>query len=209
VAWTTYGSFLVVAVILVLVPGADFAVTTRNTLADGRTRGAWTAVGVASSTAVQGLAAAAGLGALLVRAQPLFQVIRWVGVAYLLHLGVQALRAAVAGRYATDDDGPDARPGKRLAGWRQGFVCNMTNPKVLVFYLAVLPQFLTPGAGAAAMLGYALSHALLSLTYLMILTACLHRARRVLSRRRVRRALDGLTGTAMVAFGARIAVDRG
>ena len=208
-AWTTYGSFLVVAVLLVLVPGADFAVTTRNTLAGGRTRGAWTAVGVASSTAVQGLAAAAGLGALLVRAQPLFQVIRWVGVAYLVYLGVQALRAAVAGRYATDDDGPDARPAQRLAGWRQGFVSNVTNPKVLVFYLAVLPQFLDPGAGVPALVLLALTHAVLSLLYLLLLVAGLHRARALLRRRPVRRALDAVTGTVLLGFGVRLATERG
>ena len=74
--WATYGSFLVFAVALVLVPGPDVAVTTRNTLAGGRTRGAWTAVGITCSNVVQGLAAAAGLGALVVRSQPLFEVIR-------------------------------------------------------------------------------------------------------------------------------------
>ena len=207
--WATYGSFLVFAVALVLVPGPDVAVTTRNTLAGGRTRGAWTAVGITSSNAVQGLAAAAGLGALVVRSQPLFEVIRWAGVGYLAYLGVQALRSAVAGRYAADELTAGTGTAQRLAGWRQGFLSNITNPKVLVFYLAVLPQFLTPDSGVPTLVLLALTHAVLGLLYLLLLVAGMHRARAVLGRRRVRRALDAVTGTVLLGFGVRLATERG
>ena len=207
--WTTYGSFLVFAVALVLVPGPDFAVTTRNTLAGGRARGAWTAVGIASSNAVQGLAAAAGLGALVVRSQPLFEALRWAGVAYLVYLGLQALRSAVAGRHPAAGLGDaDAWPPQRLTGWRQGFLSNITNPKVLVFYLAVLPQFLGPGAGVPVLVLLGLTHAVLSLLYLLLLVAGMHRARAVLGRRPVRRALDAATGTLLLGFGVRLATER-
>ena len=207
--WTAYGSFLVFAVALVLVPGPDVAVTTRNTLAGGRTRGAWTAVGITSSNAVQGLAAAAGLGALVVRSQPLFEVIRWAGVGYLAYLGVQALRSAVAGRYPADELTSGTGTAQRLAGWRQGFLSNVTNPKVLVFYLAVLPQFLTPDSGVPTLVLLALTHAVLGLLYLLLLVAGMHRARAVLGRRRVRRALDAVTGTVLLGFGVRLATERG
>ena len=207
--WATYGSFLVFAVALVLVPGPDVAVTTRNTLAGGRTRGAWTAVGITSSNAVQGLAAAAGLGALVVRSQPLFEVIRWAGVGYLAYLGVQALRSAVAGRYPADELTAGTGTAQRLAGWRQGFLSNITNPKVLVFYLAVLPQFLTPDSGVPTLVLLALTHAVLGLLYLLLLVAGMHRARAVLGRRRVRRALDAVTGTVLLGFGVRLATERG
>jgi threonine/homoserine/homoserine lactone efflux protein len=209
VTWATYGSFLAFTVALVLVPGPDVAVTTRNTLAGGRTRGAWTAVGITSSNAVQGLAAAAGLGALVVRSQPLFEVIRWAGVGYLAYLGVQALRSAVAGRYAADELAADTGTAQRLAGWRQGFLSNITNPKVLVFYLAVLPQFLTPASGVPTLVLLALTHAVLGLLYLLLLVAGMHRARAVLGRRRVRRALDAVTGTVLLGFGVRLATERG
>ncbi len=207
--WATYGSFLVFTVALVLVPGPDVAVTTRNTLAGGRTRGAWTAVGITSSNAVQGLAAAAGLGALVVRSQPLFEVIRWAGVGYLAYLGVQALRSAVAGRYPADELTAGTGTAQRLAGWRQGFLSNITNPKVLVFYLAVLPQFLTPDSGVPTLVLLALTHAVLGLLYLLLLVAGMHRARAVLARRRVRRALDAVTGTVLLGFGVRLATERG
>lgn len=207
--WSSYGAFLAVALVLVLVPGPDFAVVTRNTLAAGRRRGACSAVGVACSNALQGAAAAAGLGAVILRSQPLFQAIRWAGIAYLCVLAVQAFRSALAGTYASlDDDEHSDATGEVLAGWRQGFLSNITNPKVLVFYLAVLPQFLGPAAPLSALLAYALSHALASLTYLLLLVAGLHRVRRALSRRTVRRALDAATGTALFGFSAKLASEQ-
>lgn len=199
--WATYGSFLVFAIVLVVIPGPDFAVITKNTLAGGRRRGAWSAAGVASSNAVQGLAAVVGLGTLITRAQPLFQAIKWAGISYLAYLGVQAFRSALAGRYASAPDPAGA------AGWRQGFLSNITNPKVLVFYLAMLPQFLGPGAPVSSLLVLALTHAVLSLIYLLVVVAGLARARRVLTQRRVRRGLDALTGTALLGFSAKLAAE--
>jgi threonine/homoserine/homoserine lactone efflux protein len=97
--------------------------------------------------------------------------------------------------------------GRDAAGWRQGFISNITNPKVLVFYLAVLPQFLTPGAGLGWLLLLAWSHAVLSLAYLFVLVTGLHGARRLLMRHRVRRALDATTGAVLLGFGARLATE--
>ena len=207
-SWSAYGSFLAFAAVLTLVPGPDVAVVTRNTLSAGRRRGWWSALGVSSACAVQGAVAAAGLGAVLLRVEPLFQAVRWAGIAYLAVLGVQSLRSALAGRYPVLDEGAVPQ-GQALAGWRQGFLTNITNPKVLVFYLAVLPQFLGQGASVGVVAVFALSHAVLGLLYLSGLVAALHRARRVLSRRPVRRALDAVTGIALLGFGVRLATERG
>ncbi|MGR6317271.1 LysE family translocator [Micromonospora soli] len=207
-SWSSYASFLVFATVLILIPGPDFAVVTRNTLAAGRRRGRWSAIGVTASNAVQGGAAAAGLGALVVRSQPLFETIRWAGVAYLLYLGVQAGRSAWRGTYPPLAGDAAGAPGQAITGFRQGFLSNITNPKVLAFYLAVLPQFVGGPAPLAVLLAYALSHAVLGLAYLLVLVGTLNRARDLLSRRRVRRWLDGLTGVALLGFGTRLATER-
>ena len=204
-SWSAYASFLVFAGVLVLVPGADFTVIVRNTLAGGARRGRWSSVGVACSNAVQGAAAVAGLGAVIVRVQPLFEAIKWAGIAYLTFLAVQAFRSAWVGRYEPLPEGADTAQAGR--GWRQGFLSNITNPKVLVFYLAVLPQFVGPSTPVVVLLAFALSHALLSLVYLQLVVTGLHRVRRVLARRRVRRALDAATGTVLLGFGARLAAE--
>lgn len=204
--WAAYASFLGFAVVLVLIPGADFAVVTRNTLVSGRRRGAWSAVGVATSNSIQGIAAAAGLGTLIVRVEPLFLALKWAGIVYLAILGVQAVRSALRGSYDLASTG-DTAPGVGLMGFRQGFLSNITNPKVLVFYLAVLPQFLGPHAPLALLLLFALSHAALSLTYLLGLVTGLSRLRLALARRSVRRSLDAATGTALLAFSTALAAE--
>jgi threonine/homoserine/homoserine lactone efflux protein len=142
----------------------------------------------------------------IVRIEPLFQAIRWAGIAYLVWLAVQALRSAVRGEYATAPD-PEAFPGQAFAGWRQGFLSNITNPKVLVFYLAVLPAFLGPEAPVWTLLLFASTHAAVGLVYLVALVTGVHRARRWLARRRVRRSLDAATGVALLGFSARLAFD--
>jgi threonine/homoserine/homoserine lactone efflux protein len=206
-SWSKYGEFLAFAVVLIVIPGPDFAVVTKNTLVGGHRRGRWTALGVSSSNLVQGTAAALGLSALIIRVQPLFEAIKWAGVAYLVYLGVQAFRSARRGEYAPLDGEAASSPGQSVAGWRQGFVSNITNPKVLVFYLAVLPQFLTPGAGFGWLLVLAWSHAILSLAYLLVLITALHGARHLLARRKVRRTLDATTGAVLLGFSAKLATE--
>ena len=207
-SWSKYAEFLVFAALLVLVPGPDFAVVTKNVLAGGRRRGRWTSAGVATSNLVQGTAAVGGLSAVIVRAQPVFETIKWAGVAYLALLGLQAIRSAIRGRYELTGDRQPAAVARPLAGWRQGFLSNITNPKVLVFYLAVLPQFLVPGASPGWLLALAWSHAALSLGWLLVLTAGLHKLRGLLARRAVRRGLDLTTGAVLLGFSARLAAER-
>jgi threonine/homoserine/homoserine lactone efflux protein len=197
-----YGTFVVFAVLLVIAPGPDMAVVLKNALLGGRRRGWLAALGVVSSSAVQGTAAALGLGVLIVRSQWLFQTIRWAGVAYLGYLGIGALVSACRGRYA------EQRGGAAFRGWRQGFLSNITNPKVLVFYLSVLPQFIQPGHSSLPYtLGLAYTHAAIGLVWLALLVAAFHRMRDWIRRRPVRRALDALTGTALLGFGARLATE--
>src|ERR1700745_3828534 len=116
-SWSKYAEFLAFAVVLVLIPGPDFAVVTKNTLVGGRKRGRGTALGVSSSNLVQGTAAAFGVSALIVRSQPLFEAIKWAGVAYLAYLGAQDVRSARRGQYPPlgrrPPGGPGAAPPRR------------------------------------------------------------------------------------------------
>ena len=205
-SWSAYGTYLAFAVVLVLIPGPDFAVVTKNSLVGGRRRGWFSALGVASSNTVQGLAAATGLGAVIARSEPVFVTVKWAGIAYLLYLATQSFRSARRGRYDRHVASP-ADAGSRLRGWRQGFLSNITNPKVLVFYLAVLPQFLGQHAAIPVLMVFAVSHAALSLCYLSLVVTVLTRVRAVLQRRAVRRSMDVATGCALVGFGAKLAVD--
>ncbi len=206
VTWSTYGSYLVLVVLVVLAPGPDTVVTLKNSFAGGFRGGLVATAGIATGNIVQGTAVAFGLGTLIVGSQPVFHTLRWLGVAYLCYLGVQALRSARRGDYATLD-ATGAQSGA-LRRFREGFLSNVTNPKVLALYLSVLPQFIDPAhnsVGDTLLLAYTV--AVLGAVWLLLLVAFVHTVRVWLQRRSVRRGLDVATGTTLIGFGAALAVE--
>jgi RhtB (resistance to homoserine/threonine) family protein len=201
--WGTYGAFVLFVVLVLVVPGPDTALVLKNSLAGGKRGGILTALGVGSGNLVQGLAAALGLSAVLVRSEPLFLAVKWAGAAYLAFLGVKTLLAAWRGNYSAPETAKP-RGGRR---WREGFLSNVTNPKALVFYLSMLPQFLSPGSTTADSLLLAATVAVLATLWQFVVVAGVHRIRVWLQRRRVRRTMDGATGAALVGFGAVLAIE--
>jgi len=206
VTWSVYGSYLVIVVLIVLAPGPDTMVMLKNALSGGFRGGLLASLGIVAGNAVQGTAAALGLGVLIARSQPLFLTLKWAGAAYLVFLGVQALRGAFRGRYDAVEE-VRRRRGGGLRRFREGFLSNITNPKVLVLFLSVLPQFLTAESSTGDALLLAYTVAVLGGLWLLALLLFVHRVRTWLGRRRVRRTLDGVTGTALVGFGAALALE--
>lgn len=203
-----YLSFLALVSVVAFAPGPDTFLTLRNTAGWGRTAGLVTAAGICVASIVQGLAAATGLGALIVHAEPVFQAVKWAGVAYLVYLGFTALRAAVRG----DDPqavhtGSTASLTPRRRMFRQGFICNITNPKVMVFNLAILPQFIRPDSGAPTVVLYALSLTAVGGIVLSGVVALASAVAGRLRQRRVRRTLDASVGAVMVGFAAGLAFE--
>lgn len=206
--WGGWVVFLGFAVVLTLIPGPDTAVSIANTLAGGRVRGLSAVVGIGVANLVQSVAAAAGLSVLVVRIEPLFLTIKWVGAAYLMFLAVQTFRAMR--RHRTGDDvvvTPVRSDRPVLTGLRQGFLSNICNPKVIAFYLAVLPQFLGTDPAAGTVVVYAVTVPAIGVGYLLAIVVGVDRARAVFSRSRVRAAMDAVTGTALVAFSLRLATE--
>ena len=203
----TYLSFLALVLVITIAPGPDSALTLRAALVRGRGAGLVTMAGVSAAGAVQGLLAAGGLGAIIVASEPLFLTVKWVGAAYLLWLGAHALWTAWRGDFAPDAD--ESVPVGRRDGhgkvFAQGFLCNITNPKVLAVNLAVLPQFVGDGAGVPVLALYALSLVALGGLWLTGLVVLADRARAVLSAPRVRRGIEGGMGAAMIGFSAKVA----
>ena len=190
-------AFLGVAVVVIVTPGQDTALTVRNTLAGGRRAGLRTAVGVVCGQAVWALAASIGVAALLVASEPAFVALKLAGAAYLVFLGAQALLAAVRRRPMHVEVGRAS--GSEL---RQGLLSNLGNPKMAVFFSSLLPQF---GDTFPVLLGLGLLFCALTLTWLSAYALAIARAGDVLRRPRVRRAIDAVTGTALVALGLRLA----
>jgi threonine/homoserine/homoserine lactone efflux protein len=191
-------AFLGVALVVIVTPGQDTALTVRNTLAGGRRAGVRTAAGVVCGQAVWALAASAGVAALLVASEPAFVALKLAGAAYLIYLGAQSLLAALRRRPRSDLHPGPAR-GREL---RQGLLSNLGNPKMAVFFSSLLPQF---GDTFGALLGLGLLFCALTFGWLSAYAFAVARAGDVLRRSRVRRTLDAVTGTALVALGVRLA----
>ena len=201
-------AFVGVSVMVICTPGPDTALTVRNAFAGGRRCGVATAAGVAIGQAVWTVATSFGIAELIQASEPAFLAMRTVGAAYLLYLGAQSLWAAWRDR---PHAAPDAAPSLRLTparSLRQGVVNDLANPKMAAFFLSLLPQFASPEQGVAAVLLLGLLFCLLTFAWLALYSAAVARARVVLGRPWVRRALDALAGCVLVGFGARLAFER-
>ena len=199
--------FVLVSAAVIAAPGPDTALVVRNALFGGRRLAVATSVGVACGLAAWSVAAAIGVAAVLRRSEPAFTALKLVGAAYLVWLGIQALRLAWSGREA-----PAASPAARVRatrrGVRQGFFSNLSNPKIAVFFTSFLPQFVHGrDAGFAALLTLGLIFCALTVTWLTTYALLAARGARVLRRPGVRRALDRCTGAVLVAFGIRLATE--
>lgn len=206
----TYLSFLTLVLVITIAPGPDSALTLRSALVRGRSEGLMTMAGVSAAGAVQGLLAAGGLGAIILASEPLFLTVKWVGAAYLLYLGAQALWTAWRGNFTDDPEmaasaGGAPRRAARGRTFGQGFLCNITNPKVLAFNIAVLPQFVGGEAGVGVLAIYALSLVMVGSVWLTGIVLLADRARSALTAPRVRRRIEGAMGVVMIGFSATVA----
>ena len=191
-------AFLVAAWVLILTPGPDMLFVIGQTLAGGARRG-WAAMfGIVTGAMVHIALAASGVAALLAASPPLFEALRIAGALYLLWLGFGALRAAWRGGASLQPAAP-AR-----AAFRDGLVTNLTNPKVILFFLAFLPQFVDPGRAPAwlqmALLGPLVP--IMALPVYGLLSAGAGRAAARLSA--FARWLDGIAGLLFLALGLRL-----
>ena len=201
-------TFVVLAAALTLSPGADTLLVIRNVVARGRGAGVATAFGICCGLFVHATLSALGLSVLLAHSAWAYELLRICGALYLLWLGLQSLARALQ---RTDDKAAveATTPPSRARSFREGLLTNVLNPKVAVFYLAFLPQFvgLHDPVFAKSML-LAGIHASMGLAWLAALAAMLDRARALIARPRVKRLFEGVSGGILVGLGARLVFAR-
>lgn len=209
---TSFLAFLGVSIVVIVTPGPDTATTIRGTLLGGRTGGVFTALGISVGQTIWALATSVGLSALLIGSEPLFLAVKYAGAAYLVYLGIHALREASrpAGerRNAVPAGGIEKRL-TRLAAFRQGLVSDLGNPKMAVFFTSLLPQFVPAGAASfTALLWLGVVFAVLTFVWLAFYAAAIARAGDFLRRPAIRRAIEGVTGIVLISLGLRIATEQ-
>jgi threonine/homoserine/homoserine lactone efflux protein len=197
--------FLGVVALLTITPGADMAMVSRSVLTGGRRDALATTLGISAGCLVWAIVSAAGVAAVLAASQTAYDALRLVGAAYLVWLGVQSLLAARRGDLET----PAIEGARRRRPFRQGLLTNLFNPKIAIFYSTFLPQFIGPG-DPALLISMLLAgvHIALGLVWLTAYAWLLDRALSAFRSSRLRRALDALTGTVLVALGLRLATER-
>jgi RhtB (resistance to homoserine/threonine) family protein len=201
-------AFTVVATIVTVIPGADMALVARSVLTRGRAAGYITSVGICTGLWVHALASGVGLSAILVASAALFSTVKLVGALYLIALGVSSLRSALRARAAAPAEVVAATAQDTRRAFAQGLLSNLLNPKVALFYLTLLPQFVRSGDPVLARsLLLAGIHVVIGLAWLFIYTYCLGRLDALMRRPRVRTVLEGVTGALLVGIGARVAWD--
>jgi threonine/homoserine/homoserine lactone efflux protein len=197
--------FLAVVAVLTLTPGPDMALVLRNGVAGGVRAAWWTGLGCCTGITVYATASAVGLAAILAASATAFTVIKVIGAAYLVYLGVMALWHSRHGSRVA----PTATPAAvvdRSTAFRQGLMSNLLNPKIALIFLTLIPQFVSPGEPAfpttavlaAAFLG-------LAVLWWRVFSLAVGGLGRVLSRARVRTVIERLTGTVLIGLGVRVA----
>ena len=200
-------AFFVAAAVLTVTPGLDTALVLRTAAAGGPRPAIFAVVGIALGCLAWGGIVAIGLGALLAASALAFTIVKYLGAAYLLWLGAKLLLKPRE-KFSAEAGAEPARSGSWNAFGR-GFLTNMLNPKVGLFYVTFLPQFVPSGVDVAAFsFLLAAIHAVQGVIWLGVLVAATIPMSRFLSRPNVVRTTDRLTGGVFIAFGVKLALSR-
>lgn len=200
-------AFTATAALLTITPGLDTALVLRTLAAEGPRPAFLAACGIGLGCLAWGAIAALGLGALLAASTLAYETLRWAGAAYLLYLGGRLLlHPRRAGLVSA---APETRGEGGRRWFARGFLTNILNPKVGIFYISFLPQFIPAHAPVAALaLLMAAIHVLLGLGWFALLIAASRPLRRALERPSVVAVLDRLTGIVFLGFGVRLALSQ-
>lgn len=198
--------FSLAAGLLTITPGLDTTLVLRTSASEGARPATLAAIGISMGCLVWGAAAATGLTALLTAAPLAFQVLKWAGVAYLVWLGLKMIFTRAQGLDLAEPS--HATPAS--AGWlRRGLFTNLLNPKIGVFYVTFLPQFVPAGVLAGPwMFLLAVLHVVFGLVWFAVLIAATLPLSRVLRRPAVVRWIDRIAGGVLIGFGAKLALSR-
>lgn len=191
-------AFLLASFLLAMVPGVGTAMLVRQSVRGGRRAVLATVAGLEVGVAVWAAAAGLGLSILLVASQVAYQALRIVGIAVLLWFGVRAL----FGRHR------DAGEPTAGSGFRAGLLVNLANPKLAVFAISFLPQFVAPGAGRWALLVLAALWVVIDTLWYLIIASLLTWAVGWLRRPHVRARLERISGLVLIGLGLRLALEK-
>jgi RhtB (resistance to homoserine/threonine) family protein len=196
-------TFLVLSLFVVMSPGIDTALITKRTIADGRKDGFMMAIGITTGSVVHTFAAAFGLSAILMQSALAFEIVKYVGAFYLIYLGISSFITRKA-KPQNDDQYQ-----KRGSAFKQGLLSNVLNPKVAMFFLTFLPQFVIIGENTTIQLiSMGLIYTFLSISWFIIYVFFITYLRDWLLSPKVQQVMDRATGIVLIGFGLKLALGK-
>ncbi|PWQ97103.1 LysE family translocator [Leucothrix pacifica] len=200
-----FEAFLIAITLLTITPGIDTVLVIKNTSRSGGKDGVVTSLGICLGLFVHATFSAVGISAILLQSAELFQVMKWIGAAYLIWLGVSGLRAALKGNAGVAINDTIAHSFNAKRSLKEGFLSNVLNPKTAVFYLAFLPQFIDPQHSpflqSMMMAGI---HFMIAMVWQCGIAGMVSSAKRLFASSSAMRWMEGVTGAVLVMLGLKL-----
>lgn len=199
--------FLITCVLLIILPGPDTAIVTKNTIVNGQKGGFQTMIGSCVGLSIHTIATVAGLSAIIVKSALAFTVIKYVGAAYLCYLGMKTLLNMRAKKVEINDIPSIEAKGNSY--FKQGLITNVTNPKVAVFFLTFLPQFLAAGNEPFwPFLTMGIMYIVLTFIWFALYVFLLNKIRNFMKKPATQAVIEMLTGAVLIGFGLKLAFEK-
>lgn len=197
-------TFLVLSLFVVMSPGIDTALITKRTISDGRKAGYQIALGITIGCLVHTVAAAFGLSAILMNSAIAFEVVKYVGAVYLIYLGLSSFMSKQKKNDTSIAN--TATNEMKKSAFNQGLFSNVLNPKVALFFLTFLPQFITTGTNATQQLiVMGVIYSVLSIAWFFVYVFFINYLRKFLLSPKIQRTMDKVTGLVLIGFGIKLA----
>lgn len=201
-----YLLFIIMSICLIILPGPDTAMATKNTLVAGKMGGVKTVFGTCVALLIHTLAAVIGLSALIVKSALLFSIFKYVGALYLIYIGIKALLAVKNKEGVNTNDVSINNDKEHTSCFRQGFLTNLLNPKIAVFFLTFLPQFLNPSHNTfIQLLVMGLTYLVLTIIWFAFYIFLIDKISAFMKKPKTQRYIQGLTGIVLIGFGIKLA----
>ena len=205
-----FGVYLAVATLLIVTPGPDTALVTRNALLAGRRAASFTTFGIGTGSIIWALASVFGIAVLLEDSVVAFSIFKFAGAAYLGYLGLRSLIASfkTSKQASATTPAPQTTRLGELVAFRQGLLSNLLNPKAGAIFATTLPQFINPGDTPVRLVLMLLAYEAILLTWLHLYGYLVSRAGLSRFGTRVRAILQGVTGVVLLTLGIRLALEQ-
>ena len=204
-----FSLFVLMSILLIILPGPDTAIATRNTLSVGKLGGLKTALGTCCALLIHTSAAVFGLSAVIVKSALLFSIFKYVGAVYLIYLGIKTLWSLRKKENADALEMNSKNNFENTSCFKQGFFTNILNPKVAVFFLTFLPQFVdTESNTLIPFLIMGTTYTVLTAIWFFLYVYLINQISAFMKKPKSQKMIEGITGTILIGFGIKLALEK-